>query len=112
MAFRDIKIDDFVKIRRPSQPHVHGRFGDVIEIGSVYYKVRMSTGEENWFGNNELLIADRDYLSRYTVQTVEELHTGESEYEDPEQMEFDVLIDHVYELRSEIARLKSELQHF
>lgn len=112
MAFRDIEIDDFVKIRRPSQPRIHGLFGEVIELGSVYHKVRMSNDEENWFGPDELMIAERNYLSRYVYEEVEVLRDGDEEYGDPEYMEFDVLIDHVYSLRSEIARLKSELERF
>lgn len=113
MAFRDIELDDFVKVRRPSQPKIHGVFGDVIEIGSCYFRVRLFNGEEDWFGNDELMIADRSIINRYVhEETVEIHHDDEYDYRDPEGMDYDVLVDHVYELRSEIARLKSELQRF
>lgn len=111
MAFRELEFGDFVKIRCPKRPNVHGLFGEIIEKGNVYHYVDFGSGKD-WFSPEELLVADRE--SHYRQFVHHEVYCGDDgkEVVNLEDMDYDDLLEYAREQREEVSRLREELQRF
>lgn len=117
MAFKELKKDDYVKIVKHGH-YAHGHFGtvDIIWLGihQDFYEVVFN----NWvdgksvqvrekFKSHELLHA----VKSYSDETKNLYQTVEDDY-DIEDLSYDELVDLVYQQKSEIVRLKMELEGF